>query len=61
VPEVPRRRLAPLRGIGRNGDADPAVAGIGNELYTDPRTAMYFADAKKGFAELAAAVKVPVG
>src|SRR5205814_8666637 len=36
-------------------------AGIDNELYTDPRTAMYFADAKKGLAELAAAVKVLVG
>jgi NAD(P) transhydrogenase subunit beta len=36
-------------------------AGIDNELYTDPRTAMYFADARKGLAELAAAVKVLVG
>jgi len=36
-------------------------AGIDNELYTDPKTGMYFADAKKGLAELAAAVKVLVG
>jgi NAD(P) transhydrogenase subunit beta len=36
-------------------------AGIDNELYSDPRTGMYFADAKKGLAELAAAVKVLVG
>jgi len=27
-------------------------AGIGNELYTDPRTAMLFADAKAGLAAL---------
>lgn len=27
----------------------------------DPRTSMYFADAKKGLAELAAAVKTLVG
>ncbi len=36
-------------------------AGIDNELYTDPRTGMFFADAKKGLAQLAAAVKVLVG
>ncbi|MFJ8581010.1 NAD(P)(+) transhydrogenase (Re/Si-specific) subunit beta [Micromonospora sp. NPDC093277] len=36
-------------------------AGIDNELYSDPRTGMYFADAKKGLAELAAAVKTLVG
>jgi NAD(P) transhydrogenase subunit beta len=36
-------------------------AGIDNELYTDPRTAMFFADAKKGLSQLAAAVKVLVG
>jgi NAD(P) transhydrogenase subunit beta len=36
-------------------------AGIDNELYTAPRTGMYFADAKRGLAELAAAVKVLVG
>jgi NAD(P) transhydrogenase subunit beta len=35
-------------------------AGIDNELYTDPRTSMFFADAKRGLAELAAAVKVLV-
>jgi H+-translocating NAD(P) transhydrogenase subunit beta len=36
-------------------------AGIDNELYTDPKTSMYFADAKKALTELAAAVKVYVG
>lgn len=36
-------------------------AGIDNELYSDPKTGMYFADAKKGLAELAAAVKTLVG
>jgi proton-translocating NAD(P)+ transhydrogenase subunit beta len=36
-------------------------AGIDNELYGDPKTGMYFADAKKALAELAAAVKVLVG
>jgi NAD(P) transhydrogenase subunit beta len=36
-------------------------AGIDNELYTDPKTAMYFADAKKGLAALLAAVKALVG
>jgi NAD(P) transhydrogenase subunit beta len=36
-------------------------AGIDNELYLDPKTAMYFADAKKGLAELATAVKTLVG
>jgi NAD(P) transhydrogenase subunit beta len=36
-------------------------AGIDNELYADPKTGMYFADAKKGLAELAVAVKALVG
>jgi NAD(P) transhydrogenase subunit beta len=36
-------------------------AGIDNELYTDPRTGMLFADARKGIAELTAAVKTLVG
>ena len=36
-------------------------AGIDNELYTDPKTSMYFADAKKAVAELTAAVKTLVG
>jgi NAD(P) transhydrogenase subunit beta len=36
-------------------------AGIGNELYTDPKTSMYFADAKTALADLIAAVKVYVG
>jgi NAD(P) transhydrogenase subunit beta len=36
-------------------------AGIDNELYTDPKTSMYFADAKTALAELTAAVKVYVG
>jgi NAD(P) transhydrogenase subunit beta len=33
-------------------------AGIDNDLYTDPKTSMLFADAKKGLAELVAATKV---
>jgi NAD(P) transhydrogenase subunit beta len=36
-------------------------AGIDNELYTDPRTGMFFADAKRGLAALTAAVKLLVG
>jgi proton-translocating NAD(P)+ transhydrogenase subunit beta len=36
-------------------------AGIDNELYTDPKTSMYFADAKTALAELASAVKTYVG
>ncbi|MET1232536.1 MAG: NAD(P)(+) transhydrogenase (Re/Si-specific) subunit beta, partial [Candidatus Limnocylindrales bacterium] len=32
-------------------------AGIDNELYTNPKTAMFFADAKAGLAELISAVK----
>jgi NAD(P) transhydrogenase subunit beta len=36
-------------------------AGIDNELYTDPRTGMYFADAKAGLTEIAAAVTTLVG
>ncbi len=32
-------------------------AGIDNELYTNPKTGMLFADAKKGLTELTAAVK----
>jgi NAD(P) transhydrogenase subunit beta len=36
-------------------------AGIDNELYLDPKTSMYFADAKKALTELAAAVKTLVG
>ena len=32
-------------------------AGIDNELYTNPKTGMFFADAKAGLAELIAAVK----
>ena len=36
-------------------------AGIDNELYVDPKTSMYFADAKKAMADLAAAVKTLVG
>jgi NAD(P) transhydrogenase subunit beta len=32
-------------------------AGIDNELYSDPKTSMYFADAKKGLATLVQAVK----
>ena len=36
-------------------------AGIDNELYVDPKTSMYFADAKTALAELTAAVKTLVG
>ncbi|HUD36610.1 MAG TPA: NAD(P)(+) transhydrogenase (Re/Si-specific) subunit beta [Streptosporangiaceae bacterium] len=35
-------------------------AGIDNELYANPKTSMFFADAKKGLAELAASVKTLV-
>lgn len=36
-------------------------AGLENELYYDPKTSMYFADAKKAMSELTAAVKTLVG
>jgi NAD(P) transhydrogenase subunit beta len=36
-------------------------AGLDNELYSDPKTGMFFADAKKGLAELTAAVRTFVG
>jgi NAD(P) transhydrogenase subunit beta len=36
-------------------------AGIDNDLYTDPKTSMYFSDAKKGLAALVAATKSLVG
>jgi proton-translocating NAD(P)+ transhydrogenase subunit beta len=36
-------------------------AGIDNELYADPKTSMYFADAKKAMADMTAAVKTLVG
>ncbi|MBI9114679.1 NAD(P)(+) transhydrogenase (Re/Si-specific) subunit beta [Sanguibacter suaedae] len=36
-------------------------AGLDNELYTDPKAGMLFADAKKGLTELLAAVKTTVG
>jgi proton-translocating NAD(P)+ transhydrogenase subunit beta len=36
-------------------------AGIDNELYVDPKTSMYFSDAKKALAEMASAVKTLVG
>jgi H+-translocating NAD(P) transhydrogenase subunit beta len=36
-------------------------AGIDNELYTNPKTSMFFSDAKAGLAELTAAVKTYVG
>ena len=35
-------------------------AGIDNELYTNPKTSMYFADAKTALADLASAVKTLV-
>ncbi len=36
-------------------------AGIDNELYANPKTSMFFADARKGLAELTASVKTLVG
>jgi NAD(P) transhydrogenase subunit beta len=36
-------------------------AGIDNELYSDPKTSMFFSDAKKGLAALVAAAKTLVG
>ena len=36
-------------------------AGIDNELYANPKTSMYFADAKTALAELTSAVKTLVG
>jgi NAD(P) transhydrogenase subunit beta len=36
-------------------------AGIDNELYVDPKTNMYFADAKKALTDMAGAVKTLVG
>src|SRR5579859_3203481 len=36
-------------------------AGLDNELYYDPKTSMYFADAKKAMTDLTAAVKTLVG
>jgi proton-translocating NAD(P)+ transhydrogenase subunit beta len=36
-------------------------AGIDNELYTDPKTGMLFADAKRGLSDLLAAVRSFVG
>ncbi len=36
-------------------------AGIDNELYIDPKTGMFFADAKKGLHDITAAVKTLVG
>ena len=36
-------------------------AGLDNELYTDPKTGMYFADAKAGLSDIAAAIKSLVG
>ena len=35
-------------------------AGIDNELYSDPKTSMFFSDAKKGLADLVAATKTLV-
>jgi NAD(P) transhydrogenase subunit beta len=36
-------------------------AGIDNELYTDPKTSMYFADAKTALTDLTSAIKTLVG
>jgi H+-translocating NAD(P) transhydrogenase subunit beta len=35
-------------------------AGICNELYTDPKTGMFFSDAKAGIAEIITSVKALV-
>ena len=35
----------------------PGYAGISNPLFTDAKTGMFFADAKKGLSDIAAAVK----
>ncbi|MFC5502549.1 NAD(P)(+) transhydrogenase (Re/Si-specific) subunit beta [Lysinimonas soli] len=35
----------------------PGYAGIPNELFSDPKTGMFFADAKKGLTDIIAAVK----
>jgi NAD(P) transhydrogenase subunit beta len=35
----------------------PGYAGIDNELYSNPKTGMLFADAREGLTELVAAVK----
>jgi NAD(P) transhydrogenase subunit beta len=35
-------------------------AGIDNELYTDPKTGMLFADARKGLTDLIAGVRALV-
>ena len=36
-------------------------AGLENELYFDPKTSMYFSDAKKAMTSLTSAVKTLVG
>jgi NAD(P) transhydrogenase subunit beta len=35
-------------------------AGIDNELYIDPKTSMFFADAKRGLSEIVAAIRTLV-
>nr|WP_330216839.1 NAD(P)(+) transhydrogenase (Re/Si-specific) subunit beta [Leifsonia xyli] len=35
----------------------PGYAGIPNDLFTDPKTGMLFADAKQALADITAAVK----
>ncbi len=35
----------------------PGYAGIPNPLFSDPKTGMFFADAKKGIDDVIAAVK----
>ena len=35
----------------------PGYAGIANDLFSDPKTGMFFADAKQGLADITLAVK----
>ena len=38
----------------------PGYAGIANPLFTDPKTGMFFADAKKALSEILVATKTYV-
>ena len=55
----PRRRPRPERHRDQAVDGS-GYAGIDNELYADPKTSMFFSDAKKGLADLVAATKTLV-